>query len=298
MNRPGILISDRTGKIPKMMIMKPFYYSFLLCLVGLALGSCKPKKSGELILPSDTTRKYKLIWSEEFDYTGLPDSTKWSYENGYLRNNEKQYYTSKRSENARVENGMLVIESRKENWKGFAYTSASINTLGKDSFPVNSRIEIRAKLPRGKGIWPALWMMGTDINAVDWPACGEIDIMEYLGRTPGVIYGTFHWQDASRPDSSLHRQRGDSTRINDATENFHVYGVERTPEKMTFFVDNNYFFEFPADSTVKKDLFNHPYYLLINTAVGGDWGGDINTTIFPQKYYIDWVRVFSMNGNR
>ncbi len=276
--------------------MRVISYFLVLGLIFSGIISCKPKKSADEILPSDTTKKYPLIWSEEFNYDGLPDSTKWSYETGYLRNNEKQYYTNKRTENARVEGGILVIESRKENWKGFDYTSASINTLGKDSFPVNSRIEIRAKLPKGKGIWPALWMMGTDIITVDWPACGEIDIMEYLGRTPGVIYGTFHWQDASRSDSALHRAKGDSTRLNDATENFHIYGVERTADKLSFFVDDNYFFEFRADSTVKKDLFRHPYYLLINTAVGGDWGGEIDTTIFPQKYYVDWVRVFDM-GN-
>jgi len=276
--------------------MRVVIYSLMMVLICSVFISCKSKKSAEQVFPSDTTKKYALIWSEEFNYDGLPDSIKWSYETGYLRNNEKQYYTYKRSENARVEGGLLVIESRKENWKDFSYTSASINTLGKDSFPVNSRIEIRAKLPSGKGIWPALWMMGTDINTVDWPACGEIDIMEYLGRTPGVIYGTFHWQDASRSDSALHRLKGDSTRLNDATVNFHIYGVERTADKLSFFVDDNYFFGFKADSTVKKDLFRHPYYLLINTAVGGDWGGEIDTTIFPQKYYVDWVRVFDM-GN-
>jgi beta-glucanase (GH16 family) len=276
--------------------MRVITYTLTIGFAILTFTSCHLKKSAELILPSDTTKKYALIWSEEFNYTGLPDSTIWSYETGYLRNNEKQYYAGKRSENARVEDGMLVIESRKENWKGFDYTSASINTLGKDSFPVNSRIEIRAKLPKGKGIWPALWMMGTDINTVDWPACGEIDIMEYLGRTPGVIYGTFHWQDAGRPDSALHRSKGDSTRFNDATEKFHVYGVERTSDKLSFFVDDKYFFEFKTDSTVKKDLFQHPYYLLINAAIGGDWSGEIDTTIFPQKYYVDWVRVFDMKN--
>jgi beta-glucanase (GH16 family) len=264
-------------------------------VIWSGLISCKSKKTGELILPADTTKKYTLIWSEDFDYSGLPDSTKWSYEIGYLRNNEKQYYTYKRSENARVEDGNLIIESRKENWKGFAYTSSSINTLGKDSFPVNTRIEIRAKLPKGKGIWPALWMMGTNINTVDWPACGEIDIMEYLGRTPGVIYGTFHWQDAFGKDSARHLSKGDSTRFNDVTENFHVYGVERTADKLSFFVDNQYFFEFKTDSTVSKGLFQHPYYLLINTAVGGDWGGAVDPSIFPQRYYVDWVRVFDMN---
>lgn len=276
-------------------LMRLLNYFLLLGLIGSGFVSCKSKKTGEVILPTDTTKKYALIWSEEFNYSGLPDSAKWNYETGYVRNHEKQYYTDKRPENARVEDGMLVIESRKENMKGFAYTSASINTLGKDSFPVNSRIEIRAKLPKGKGIWPALWMMGTDINTVNWPACGEIDIMEYLGRTPGVIYGTFHWQDASRTDSALHRSKGDSTRFNDATENFHVYGVERTAGKLSFFVDDRYFFEFRTDSTVKEGLFEHPYYLLINTAVGGDWGGDVDSTIFPQKYYVDWVRVFGMN---
>jgi beta-glucanase (GH16 family) len=278
--------------------MKPITYLLISGLFFTGLNSCKPKKAVDLIFPSDSTKKYTLVWSEEFNYTGLPDSTKWSYETGYLRNNEKQYYTYKRSENARVEDGMLVIESRKENWKGFAYTSASINTLGKDSFPVNSRIEIRAKLPKGRGIWPALWMMGTDINKVDWPSCGEIDIMEYLGRTPGVIYGTFHWQDASRSDSAIHRQKGDSTRINDASDNFHVYGLERTADKLSFFVDDKYFFDFKPDSAVKKDLLQHRYYLLINMAVGGDWGGDVDSTIFPQKYYVDWVRVFDMNGGR
>jgi beta-glucanase (GH16 family) len=278
--------------------MKKGIYVLALGVVSICFEGCKSSNHKNLISPSDTTKKYALIWSEEFNYSGLPDSTIWDYETGYVRNNEKQYYTYKRSENARVEDGMLVIESRKENWKGFAYTSASINTLGKDSFPVNSRIEIRAKLPKGKGIWPALWMMGTDIKTVNWPACGEIDIMEYLGRTPGVIYGTFHWKDASRSDSALHRSKGDSTRCNDASENFHVYGLERTADKLTFFVDNNYFFDFRPDSSVKKDLFQHPYYLLINTAVGGDWGGEIDTTIFPQKYYVDWVRVFDMNGER
>jgi beta-glucanase (GH16 family) len=277
--------------------MKTITCFFTVAMICLGLSSCKFKKTENLIFPTDTNKKYALIWSEEFNYDGLPDSTQWGYETGYLRNNEKQYYTYKRSKNARVEDGMLVIESRKESCEGYSYTSASINTLGKDSFPVNSRIEIRAKLPKGKGIWPALWMMGTDIKTVDWPACGEIDIMEYLGRTPGVIYGTFHWQDASRSDSALHRSKGDSTRFNDATENFHVYGVERTADKLSFFVDDKYFFDFKTDSTVKKGLFQHPYYLLINTAVGGDWGGEIDTTIFPQKYYVDWVRVFDMRGD-
>jgi beta-glucanase (GH16 family) len=278
--------------------MKNILYLAGSFLIGVLLFNCRSKKEDAILVPSDPTKKYDLIWSEEFNYSGLPDSTRWGYETGYIRNNEKQYYTRARLQNVRVEDGQLIIESRKEEYNGFSYTSASINTLGKDSFPVNSRMEIRAKLPAGAGIWPAIWMMGNDIKKVDWPACGEIDIMEYLGRTPGVIYGTFHWQDAARTDSVIHLAKGDTTLLTDASKNFHVYGVERTADKLSFFVDNKYYFTVHADSTIERDLFRHAFYLLINTAVGGDWGGEIDTTIFPQKYYIDWVRVFRIPENR
>jgi beta-glucanase (GH16 family) len=244
--------------------------------------------------PCDTSKHYKLLWSEEFNYTGLADSSKWKYEVGFLRNNEAQYYTQSRKENARVEDGLLVIESRKENFQGAAYTSASLNTLGKASFPVNSRVEVRAKLPQGLGIWPAIWMMGTNIDAVDWPKCGEIDIMEFVGHTPNKIWATFHWWDASKPDSSIHLSKGTSIEYNDLKDNFHTYVVERTAGKLTFFIDNHNYFVFDTAFTVQKDLFKHPFYILLNTAIGGSWGGKIDDLIFPQKFYIDWVRVFEI----
>jgi beta-glucanase (GH16 family) len=235
-----------------------------------------------------------LIWSDEFNYTGLADSTKWGYEVGFIRNNEAQYYTRARKENARVEDGMLVIESRKENFGGASYTSASLNSLCKASFPVNSRMEVRAKLPQGLGMWPAIWMMGTNIDSVGWPKCGEIDIMEFVGHTPNKIWGTFHWWDATKPDSSIHLSKGSTINFTDLKDNFHVYGLERTAGKLTFFVDNQYYFSFDTTSTVQKDLFKHPFYILLNTAIGGDWGGKIDDSIFPQKFYIDWVRVFEI----
>jgi beta-glucanase (GH16 family) len=274
--------------------MKILRIIFFAGISVFSMLSCQPKQTLSNTQPCDTTKHYALTWSEEFNYTGLPDSSKWGYEEGLVRNNEAQYYTKARPENARVENGMLVIESLKESYMGSSYTSASINSLGKVSFPVNSRVEVKAKLPSGNGIWPAIWMMGTDITKVDWPRCGEIDIMEFLGRTPGLVYGTFHWWDASTPDSSLHLAKGDTTIFSDVNENFHVYGIERTKNKLQFFVDNQYYFEFTTDSTVEPGLLEHPYYLLLNTAIGGSWGGDIDDAIFPQKFFVDWVRVFEI----
>ncbi len=273
--------------------MKYFFNSAFILLFFTVISSCR-NTSTTSIVPYDSTKHYSLIWNDEFNYTGLPDSSKWGYETGFIRNHEAQYYTKSRPENARVENGMLVIESRKEDYDSAHYTSASINTLGKISVPVNSRVEVRAELPSGEGIWPAIWMMGTDINKVGWPRCGEIDIMEYLGRTPGVIYGTFHWGDPYKPDSTCHMAKGDTIHIANVNNEFHVYGVERTSSQLRFFVDNHYYFTFNADSTVENGLFDHPFYLMLNTAVGGDWGGKIDDSIFPQKYLIDWVRVFKM----
>ncbi len=161
-----------------------------------------------LAAPLRAADEWQLAWSDEFDYEGLPDPTKWGYEEGFVRNHEAQFYTVGRRENARVEHGMLIIEARKEHWdnphykegatgesgrrKSAEYTSASINTLHKQS-ALFGRMEMRAKLPSGKGVWPAFWTLGENIGAVGWPRCGEIDIMEFVGHDPRFIYGTLHW---------------------------------------------------------------------------------------------------------
>ncbi len=138
--------------------------------------------------------KWKLVWSDEFNYSGLPDPEKWNYEVGYLRNQELQCYTANRLENARVEDNRLIIEARREEWQGFQYTSASLHTLGKHGW-LYGRFEVRAKLPPARGTWPAIWTLGTNIDTIDWPGCGEIDIMEYVGFEPGAkgIYGNVHY---------------------------------------------------------------------------------------------------------
>lgn len=239
-------------------------------------------------------KKGKLIWKDEFNRMGLPDSTKWGYEEGFVRNNEKQYYTKDRIENCYEANGNLVIESKKEKFKDAEYTSASINTLGKHSFTGNIRIEVRAEIPDGKGIWPAIWMLGSDVKKVGWPRCSEIDIMEFVGHIPDTVWGTLHWWDSTSMEANKHLSKGSKFFFNDLHTHYHVYGIERKGKRIQLFVDGDYYFEFTVPPTAYSGSFTGPLYLLINTAIGGSWGGPIDDSIFPQKYYVDYVRVYRL----
>ena len=244
---------------------------------------------------------WKLVWSDEFDKPGLPDESKWTYEEGFIRNRESQYYTRARKENARVEDGVLVIEARKERYKNpragrrgpeFAeYTSASVNTKGKVAWR-GGRIEVRAKLPTGKGMWPAIWMLGTNINQVGWPACGEIDIMENVGYDPDVIHANIHTKAYNH---SIGTGKGSKITIPKPYDDFHVYAVEWTQEKMDFYVDDQKYFTYENEGT-GRDVwpYDQPHYLILNIAVGGAWGGQkgIDDGIFSQKMLIDYVRVY------
>ncbi len=249
--------------------------------------------------------KWHLVWSDEFDYEGLPDPTKWDYEEGFVRNHEMQYYTRAREENARVENGMLVIEGRKEQWKNpkykagskkwqnqreFAsYTAASLITLNKASWK-NGRIEVRAKLPHGEGIWPAIWTLGVNcLQVVGWPQCGEIDIMEFFGKDPNEIQANVHYAVNGR-----HRWNGRRLQTDKPYADFHIYAIEWHPDRVDFFFDRTKYYTFTIDSAGKgKDNpFRKPHYLLINLALGGIWGGPIDDTALPQKYLIDYVKVY------
>jgi beta-glucanase (GH16 family) len=172
--------------------------------------------------------EWKLVWADEFDYQGLPDPAKWGYEEGFVRNGESQYYTRARLENARVENGLLTIECRKEhytpnNHAPVEYTAASLTTQFKASWQYG-RIEVRAKLPQGKGVWPAIWTLGTNISTVGWPTCGEIDIMELVGKDPNHIYGTLHYGVKGQ-----HKSDGGGLETNKPSDDFHIYAVEWTP---------------------------------------------------------------------
>jgi beta-glucanase (GH16 family) len=243
---------------------------------------------------------YQLVWADEFskDPDGLPDLTKWSYEVGFLRNHESQYYTANRLENARVEKGQLIIEVRKESFpnpsgKGPAtasYTSAALETIGKASW-LYGRIEARAKLPSGKGVWPAIWMLGADVKdkGVGWPRCGEIDIMELVGKQPDTIHGTIHYYADGK-----HLAQGAQLHVDHPEDGFHVYAAEWSPDHIDLFVDDkkyNTFIVSKADND-GQNPFHKPQYLLLNLALGGDWGGAIDNSIFPQRMILDYVRVY------
>ena len=219
----------------------------------------------------ENSQKLKLVWSEEFSIDGLPDPAVWSYEVGLIRNREAQYYTAGRLENARVEGGCLVIESRKEDYAGAHYTSASVNTLGKRQF-FRGRIEVRAKIPTGVGSWPAIWMMGTDVTTVGWPECGEIDIMENVGYEPDTIYATVHTPGSVNDPGLI--VKGGHIDIPDPFAGFHVYAVEWRADRLDFFVDDRRYFTYAKDARYPDYWrFDKPFYVLLNTAVGGNWGG-------------------------
>ena len=234
-----------------------------------------------------------LVWSDEFDGNGLPDSSKWTYEEGYIRNKELQYYTRANKKNVRKDKGILVIEARKEKKGEHPITSGSINTLGKRSF-FYGRIEVCAKLPLGLGSWPAIWMMGTDIRDVGWPGCGEIDIMENVGYEPGKIHANVHTPGSKKDDSKI--KTANSILIEDAHSEFHVYAVEWSPEKLDFFVDGVKYHTYKKDPNLGDEYwrFDKPQYLLLNLAFGGAWGGlqGVDEESLPLRYYIDWVRYY------
>ncbi len=254
--------------------------------------------------------EWKLTWSDEFDYTGLPDKTKWDYEEGFIRNYESQYYMRERLENTRVENGMLVIEGRKETVKNSfykpgsskeredreqaQYTSASLITLGKASWRYG-RIEVRAKLPQGKGVWPAIWMLGTNFKEISWPLCGEIDIMEFVGHDPNHVHGTVHYDVDGQ-----HTFKGNKIETQAPYNDFHIYVIEWFEDRIDFYFDETKYNTFLIDEAgnCEGNRFRKPFYLLINLALGGTWGGEIDDSIFPQKYLIDYVRVYEEAGQK
>jgi len=240
-------------------------------LILTALLSCKEQKNN-------------LIWSDEFNYTGLPDSTKWGNEVGYIRNNEQQFYTLRRPENSVVQDGYLMLIGRKEPWENYNYTSASINTLGKFSFRYG-KVEARMKLPVGQGMWPAFWMMGENKPQVNWPRCGEIDIMEHINSTLKLV-GTAHWHNEKHVSSG--------TSIPCDVSEFHNYSVEWDQDSIRWLLDNKrYYAVCINDSVNSTQEFHKPFYLLLNLAIGGNWPKNPDsTTVFPDTVFVDYVRVF------
>jgi len=233
-----------------------------------------------------------LVWQDEFDYTGLPDSDKWGYDIGGSGwgNNELQYYTEADTNNARVENGSLVIEAHKESYSGSDYTSARLVTKNKGDWKYG-RFEIKARVPAGTGTWPAVWMLPTDWEYGGWPSSGEIDIMEYVGYEPNVIHQTVHTQAYNHQSGT---QQGNTSNVETAEEEFHLYAIEWTEDKIDFFVDGRLRFTFENEGTWQKWPFDKRFHLLLNVAIGGDWGGaqGVDDSIFPVQMEVDYVRVY------
>jgi beta-glucanase (GH16 family) len=229
------------------------------------------------------------VWSDEFNYTGLPDTNKWGNEVGYIRNHELQYYTDRRIENSVVKDGNLMLIGIKEPWEGKDYTSASINTLGKFSFKYG-KVEARMKLPVGQGMWPAFWMMGTNIRQVGWPRCGEIDIMEHINNTL-QLHGTAHWHNEK------HVSSGTTTPCD--VSQYHNYAVEWSADSIRWLLDDNRYFAVGIkDGENSTEEFHEPFYILLNLAIGGDWPKNPDsTTVFPDTVFVDYVRVFGNSGN-
>jgi beta-glucanase (GH16 family) len=241
--------------------------------------------------------KWTMTWNDEFNSSTI-DTTKWVFDigGGGWGNRELEYYTN-RTENASLRDGHLVITARKEKYAGkdavtWNYTSARLKTLGTFT-QTYGRFEARIKVPYGQGIWPAFWMLGEDIQKVGWPQCGEIDIMENIGKEPSVVHGTIHGPGYSGPGgiSAAYTLPG-KQRFADA---FHVFAVEWEPNSIRFYVDGNLFATRTSVdlSPGQKWVFDHPVFLLLNLAVGGDWPGNPDSsTVFPQRLLVDYVRVF------
>ena len=234
-----------------------------------------------------------LVWSDEFDYTGLPDPEKWGYDVGGhgWGNNELQYYTEAREANARVGNGVLTIEARKESYQGSDYTSARLITKNKGDW-LYGRFEIRAKLPEGRGTWPAVWMLPTDWVYGGWPRSGEIDIMEHVGYDQNNIHATIHTEDFNHMKGT---QVGSSIMASNVAEEFHVYAMEWRPDRIDAFLDGErYFTVTDTGGGIGAWPFDQRFHLLLNIAVGGNWGGaqGVDPSIFPQTMEVDYVRVY------
>ncbi len=231
-----------------------------------------------------------LVWRDEFDGTAL-DPNAWTFETGAggWGNNELEYY---RPDNTFFSAGKLIIEARKENFSSATYTSSRIITKGKKEFKFG-RIDIRAALPQGQGIWPALWMLGGNINTINWPACGEIDIMELIGNQPNRVYGTAHYG----PSTSQHLQSGGSKALSGTakfSDEFHVFSLNWEQDRIQWLIDDVPFYEVTAASIAPTAYpFNQNFFFIFNLAVGGQWPGDPDgTTVFPQRLIVDYVRVF------
>ena len=267
------------------------FMSFLLVAVWV-ISSCSADET------QTVTQFTELVWQDEFDTDGAPDSSIWGYEigtgdNGW-GNRELQYYTD-RTENITVQNGVLIISAKEESFEGSNYTSARISTKGKFEQKYG-RFEARIRLPYGQGLWPAFWMLGADIDTNPWPACGEIDIMENAGSKPTEVSGAVHGPGYSGGAPILKKYNLENDRFDTG---FHIFGIEWGPEYINYYVDDVLYNQITPDDVTGEWVFdNGPFFIIINLAVGGLFDGPPNAeTVFPQTMLVDYVRVYKNNSN-
>lgn len=264
---------------------KAFY---ILTFLILSLPSCTPKNHSD-------AGDWKLVWADEFDYAGLPDSTKWSYEtrgNTYgWGNNELQWYNVGNTNNTYVSDGTLKIVARIEETNGKKYSSGRIYTKNKGDWKY-CKIEVRAKLPGGRGTWPAIWMLSTDGVYGGWPSSGEIDIMEHVGFNPDTIFSTTH---THRYNHVKGTQKKGSAACPTATTEFHVYGLEWEEDEYRTYFNGELIFTYKNDGEGWESWpYDQPFHLIMNLAIGGNLGGKhgVDDTLFPRVFEIDYVRVY------
>ncbi|HBY07184.1 MAG TPA: glycosyl hydrolase family 16 [Chloroflexi bacterium] len=280
------------------------FFPFLLLMSAFLIGSCSTVDTPEPIaspVPTETpipTPGWTLVWADEFDLPdgSTPDLNTWNYSKGGTGwgNNELQFYTD-RPENAFIEDGMLVIQAQAEEYMGRKYTSARINTMVRAEFTYG-RIEARAKLPNTQGIWPAIWMMPTIGKYGNWPASGEIDIMEFIGSEPDRVHGTLHYGNPHDYKTGTYVFPDGET----ADLDFHVFVIEWEPREIRWYVDGQLFHQVGSDEwfTSYKNApetapFDQPFYFILNVAVGGNWPGNPDeTSVFPQRMLVDYLRVY------
>jgi beta-glucanase (GH16 family) len=280
-------------KINLMRIKAILFKSFLLALPFVIILSCSTDDT-------QTVAQFtELVMADEFDANGAPNNSIWNYnigtgENGW-GNGELQYYTN-RTENVTAQNGILIITANKEDFNGSAYTSARLLTKGKFE-QTYGRFEARMRLPYGKGIWPAFWLLGDDAKGTQiWPQIGEIDIMEYVGDKPTSVFGTVHGPGYSGGESISKSYVLQNDRFDTG---FHVFGIEWGPDYINYYVDDVLYNQITPEDVPGEWVFNRgPFYIILNLAVGGALPGSPNAeTVFPQTLLVDYVRVYKNKSN-
>lgn len=257
----------------------------LICLLTISLVSCDQDET------QDVTNFNNLVLEEDFE-SGEIDTSLWTFEIGTGQNgwgnNELQYYTD-RPENVKVEDGKLIITAREESFEGSSYTSARMIT--KEKFEVQfGRIEARMKMPWGRGLWPAFWMLGNNIDEVSWPQTGEIDIMEYRGQDPTIVHGSVHGPGYSAGNAITKSFNLQNDRLDTG---FHTYGIEWGENYINFYIDDSLYNRITPDDVTGEWVFNKPFFMLVNMAVGGTFvGSPSEDTVFPQTLEVDYIKVF------